>query len=639
MSGDRDLFKTLNTGTDKGGYPDTHTRLVGRSWGSAFPTGTVFDNRNLPTWLFGQPEIRCDNEGWGQWERKALQAKSKDSHDINRHFRYGNWAVHLNGGPQASEESWAAVSFAVNEMPVKDIKSIAYDWYAAYNGSAHILDVGPNLVFSAYDPTDHSHRVDFNTYAVDNAIFMDDGLVNRPVEAGWYRFIMTDTDASERVYYYANNDGDHTPCVTDGADYYWSQYVVDTVLKDWVVYRIQISFGYLGATRSAGDVWIDAPKINGYQVKWEPTPAEIVEIDKRDAGYFGKPSLDCYGHGRANWTRGGSRAALLEKGHTGWLANLVGGVMSGTWYDFGRILIPVKEMHVPDFKTALWNYYMLATQTMGVNIVIRVHDPFDYDRRAEISQQANIAGLIKTAGWNAHELDPSVSQFYWYGENCTGTNLTEGSGQYYSWNQFVADELFNTWTIYNISLEYGWEASGTFQDVWIADVKFNGVPIALGPDTGTHRKTIVTTQTLVGGASSAGDVVCSSITTGVTWDFNFGGTGYITKAILDIATTSLTPLMTLYIYSSAPTCELRDNVANTGPVAADVPYLIGQIDFPAMTSKGTGHSYTIATPGTSGNLPIAFDSPILYCVLVDGTGSTLGNVVGTITLTADMDDN
>ena len=155
--------------------------------------------------MLGQPELRHDNEGWGQWEDKALQAKFKDSYDTNRHFRYGNWAVHLNGGPQASGESWASVSVPINDMKVSDVESIAYDWYAHQAGSSHILDIGPNLVFSAYDPTDHKKRVDFNTYAVDNNLLADDGLPNRPIEAGIYNYIMTSTDATERVYWYGNN--------------------------------------------------------------------------------------------------------------------------------------------------------------------------------------------------------------------------------------------------------------------------------------------------------------------------------------------------------------------------------------------------------------------------------------------------
>jgi len=429
-------------------------------------------------WLFGQPEIRCDNEGWGQWERKALQAKFKDSYDTNRHFRYGNWVVHLNGGPQASEESWASVSIPVNELKVSDIKSIAYDWYAHYNGSSHILDIGPNLVFSAYDPDDHSKRVDFNTYAIDNNIFMSDGLANRPVEAGWYKYIMTNEDATERVYWYGNNTGTHDTAPAEGADGYWSEYITDQVFKNWVIYRIQIMIGYWGSTRSAGDVWIDAPKINGVPVEWHPAPSEIVEIEKRDASFFGKPTLAAVNNGAASWVRG-ETSPLDQKSSTGWLARLYGGVQTGD--DWARVNIPVNEMHLVDLKTAMWTYYMTNAESMGVNMVIWVHDPFNPDNRAEITQLGGISGLEKASGWNKHVLNPSTDQFFFYGEGTTNTNLTAGPPNYYGLDDFIADELFNTWTIYRITFEYGWEASGTFEDAWVADIKINGVVIHLEP--------------------------------------------------------------------------------------------------------------------------------------------------------------
>ena len=432
---------------------------------------------------FGQPEIRCDNEGWGQWESKALQAKYKDSYDTNRQFRYGNWAVHLNGGPQASGESWASVSVPVNDLKVADIHSIAYDWYAHQLGTAHILDIGPNLVFSAYDPNDHAKRVDFNTYAVDNNIFMSDGLANRPVEAGWYKYEMTDKDATERVYWYGNNTGTHDSVVTEGSDYYWSQYVVDNIFKDWVVYRVQVMIGYWGSTRSTGDVWIGNLRINDIPVKWEPSEAEKIEIFNRDAKMFGEPTLSARNNGSANWCRG-EVSPLDQKSTTGWLACLYGGIQSG-WDDYARLEIPVNEMPVPDLKTAMWSYYVTEEEAYGVNMVIWVHDPFHPDYRAEITQQADIATLVKTAGWNEHVLNPSTDQFYFYGETTTKTNLTAGPPNYYGWDDFVADELFNTWTIYKITFEWGWSTGNAeFKDVWVADIKLNGQLIPLKPDSG-----------------------------------------------------------------------------------------------------------------------------------------------------------
>ena len=215
-------------------------------------------------------------------------------------------------------------------------------------------------------------------------------------------------------------------------------------------------------------------------------------------GVFGEATLQCYGNGSANWCRGEGQAALEEKSSTGWYACLYGGLMSGTWYDYARVIIPVNEMELPNFKSALWSYYQMAAQTMGVNIVFGIHDPTDFDKRAEITQQANIATLEKGAGWNAHELDLTVTQFFFYGENTTGTGLTEGTN--YTMAQFQADTIFKNWTIYRITLEYGWEASGTFQDVFVADVKLNGVMIPMKPDSGGSGRIARRTNEVTAGA-------------------------------------------------------------------------------------------------------------------------------------------
>jgi hypothetical protein len=128
----------------------------------------------------------------------------------------------------------------------------------------------------------------------------------------------------------------------------------------------------------------------------------------------------------------------------------------------------------------MWSYYMTQAQTMGVNVVIWVHDPDDYSKRAEITQAGGAAGLGKAAGWNTHVFDSTVTQMFFYGENTTGTALVAGTQ--YTWDQFKADALFKTWSIYRISFEYGWEASGTFLSVWLAEIKLNNDAILLRPN-------------------------------------------------------------------------------------------------------------------------------------------------------------
>ena len=199
---------------------------------------------------------------------------------------------------------------------------------------------------------------------------------------------------------------------------------------------------------------------------------------------FGQPLLRAANNGRALWTRVNA-LSQWQKG-TGWQANLYGGVQDG-WNDWAAMFVPVSELKVTDFNSALWSYYMTAAQTFGVNLVIWVHDPNDFNKRAEITQRGNVAGLGKTLGWNSHNLDKTVAQFFWNGEDWStgsavalaGSDLT--SGTLYTWAQFQADVLFQTWHIYRVSLEYGWEASGTFDHVWVVELKLNGMQIPVRP--------------------------------------------------------------------------------------------------------------------------------------------------------------
>ncbi|KKM75343.1 hypothetical protein LCGC14_1391210 [marine sediment metagenome] len=193
---------------------------------------------------------------------------------------------------------------------------------------------------------------------------------------------------------------------------------------------------------------------------------------------FGEPSLIAVRNSDAVWSRG-ELSPYFQKSPTGWLANLYGGVQSND--DFAAIFIPVDEMKLSELTAALWTYYFTNAETMGINMVVWVHDPADNDKRAEITQIGNTAGLEKAAGWNAHELNTGTVQFFYYGEN-VGSDLVAGTQ--YTWEKFQADRIFSTWRIYRISFEYGWEASGTFDDAWVADIKLNGHIIQLKPDSG-----------------------------------------------------------------------------------------------------------------------------------------------------------
>ncbi|KKN03076.1 hypothetical protein LCGC14_1111320 [marine sediment metagenome] len=353
---------------------------------------------------------------------------------------------------------------------------------------------------------------------------------------------------------------------------------------------------------------------------------------------IGVPSLTSRNNGKARWIRG-STSPLDQKGSTGWLADLYGGVQSG-WNDYARINIPINEKPITWLQSVLWSYYMTEAESFGINMVIFIHDPTDFDKRAEMTQQADIGTLEKGAGWNAHELDVTTDQFYFYGENTTGTDLTSAAPNYYGLDDFQGDALFKDWTIYRITFDNGWQtANNEFKSAYVADIKINGQIVPLGPLSGKHRKTVKTSQTMLATAKTTDEVIAHHTSSGVDWDFDFGGTGYITKAWL-ANSADITPRLRLYLFSRPPTGMLNDEGANTNPVTADLPYFLGVIDFPAMSQQGTGDAFALATPNTTGYLPLEFDAPTIYGVLVqrDAT-ATFTNTALTISLTADMEDN
>ncbi|KKK76877.1 hypothetical protein LCGC14_2859230, partial [marine sediment metagenome] len=348
---------------------------------------------------------------------------------------------------------------------------------------------------------------------------------------------------------------------------------------------------------------------------------------------FGTPTLNSANNGSARWDRG-STSPLDQKSSTGWLAGLTGGVQTGD--DYAREEIPVDELPVPAFISALWSYYMSAAEVYGVNLVIWIHDPTDFDKRVEVTQAPSGVTLEKGSGWNAHELDVTVTQFFYYGENVSGSDLTAGTQ--YTWAQFQADPLFKDWTIYRLTLEMGWYSTGTFDDVWVADIKLNGQLIRQGPASGTHRKTVSVQKTMIASTKGAGDVYSENATTGTDWDFDFGGIGYITKGVI-MHDAQMSERFVLYLFSQPPTSETDDNVANTSPLTADALFFLGVIEFPAMSYVQTGDAISVATPSDLGHLPLLFDSPVVYGILVGQDGDTTVVEALTIILSADMEDN
>ena len=127
------------------------------------------------------------------------------------------------------------------------------------------------------------------------------------------------------------------------------------------------------------------------------------------------------------------------------------------------------------------------------------------------------------------------------------------------------------------------------------------------------------------GNYGANDVLCSSASTGVAWNFANavsanGRSGYITKAQITCETTAQAHRLTLIFFDAVPTSELRDNVTNTGPSDADRGNYLGKLDFNALESLGVGNSDVLMTPDKGGGIPFAFTCAAadrdLYGILV-----------------------
>ena len=145
----------------------------------------------------------------------------------------------------------------------------------------------------------------------------------------------------------------------------------------------------------------------------------------------------------------------------------------------------------------------------------------------------------------------------------------------------------------------------------VGDVTITEGAARIGTVSGV-AKTISVTKAIGAATDYAAEDVLSSGSTGAAWTFaaifranNTGG--YITKAVVSCETTAQTPRLTLYLFNAAPTCNLHDNVANTAVVHADIAKYVGKIDFPALSDLG-GNSEAIATPSTTGGLPLWVDA-------------------------------
>jgi len=118
-------------------------------------------------------------------------------------------------------------------------------------------------------------------------------------------------------------------------------------------------------------------------------PNTIVSKGAQSAGWlFGAPVLQWANSGLAGWSKTNS-LSQNQKG-SGWTADLYGGAQSGD--DWAACYIPVNELPLTQLDNMQWSWYQTNTETMGLGCVIWVHDPDDFDKRAEITQVGGVAG-------------------------------------------------------------------------------------------------------------------------------------------------------------------------------------------------------------------------------------------------------
>ncbi len=121
----------------------------------------------------------------------------------------------------------------------------------------------------------------------------------------------------------------------------------------------------------------------------------------------------------------------------------------------------------------------------------------------------------------------------------------------------------------------------------------------------------VTKALAAASAYAAEDVLSEHATTGTVWTFAAvvpanGGKGYIVKAQVISETNDVVPQLTLFLFHTAPTSELNDNVQNTALLHADLANYVGKIEFPTLAELN-GDSEAIVTPSTAGELPLRFE--------------------------------
>ena len=412
---------------------------------------------------FGKPLLRSANNGSVKWTKDNV---------LSQWQKGTGWQVSLTGGEQTGGASWAAAFIPTEGLRVKDLTQAMWSYYMT-NAEAH----GANIVVWAHSNDDFSKRVE---------ITQSGAATGLGKASGWNSHKLVNSTA--QFFFYGENSSDSP--LTAGTLYTWNQFREDVAFRDWIIYRVSFEMGWY-TTGVFDEVWLAEVTLNGIVIPLLPPAAEQISstIDNQlDAvttvptWKFGAPVLRTGANGLAGWLRAeGSVEGLLQKGASGIIANLYGGLQTGgaSW---AAVYVPVNEMPTLDFNSAQWTYRLADAEAYGHNMVIWAHDPDDLGNRVEITQAPSGATLASADGWNDHTLNTSTTQFFYYGEGVSGSGLSAGTQ--YTWAQFQDDVVFSTWKIYRISIEYGWYSTGTFGESWLAELILNGQVILLQPGPG-----------------------------------------------------------------------------------------------------------------------------------------------------------
>jgi len=441
------------------------TNWVVKTYGEGGDSGTE--------WIFGKPILETGGVGRASWTQSTTASVS----DRNV------WAVKLDAGKQTGYNDYAKVVIPVNEMAFTALSSVRLQ--AKYTVGAGV-DMG--VCVYIHDPDDLDQRVEISHTTLTNSA------------AGTREIDYPDNTGIDVFYYGTLTDVPDT-CPDAGKSYTWANFQADSVFSTWTIYKITLDYGYYTGNAVMNGCYLYHAEINNIVIRLEPSLEERVNlaidassnaIKSIPTWTFGEPTLMSALGGDAVWSRASDTetTAAYQKGNTGWVANLFGGnqALGHAGESWGAVYVPVNEMPLPDLLSALWTYNFSAAEEHGVNMVIWVHDPVDFDRRVEITQAPSAAGLERASGWNAHELSTATTQFFYIGELVDTPDTCPAARTQYTLAQFQGDSVFSRFTIYRISFEYGWYSTGVFNDAWVADIEINGEKIALKPDsTGTGR--------------------------------------------------------------------------------------------------------------------------------------------------------